>query len=359
MARRAFAAVIGLAAAACGRSDFNAQDDAGGDARVIDGLGAPASTQLLALTTPPATLTDFPLPVTLTDANSARDLIDATGSNIRFLDSTNAVLPYEVETLGVLGTGAPTVIWVRVPTVDVGTTLTLELGGTLPAASSQSVWSSEYEAVYHCVDNHDATGRHDGVFMNPVTPDIGEIGGSLHFDGTSSMLVADAQSLDFATGATISGWIYQSGFDTQQETIASREIPGSAAHDFFLGTYDTQTDVTESYTGGSTEASYQATSITTGHWTHIALTSDSAKLIDWLDGNEQGFTATGGGMIHSAESIVLGAEISVSTTPNVSFLAGNLDEVRFEHIARPGQWISYDHGAQSDAVITYGPVTRM
>ena len=150
-----------LLAAGCGRCGFSATTDA------VATDVAPASRSTLSIDRidPGGTLLDFPLLVTLDDTRAARDLLDATASNLRFVDASGTVLAHEIDQVGTAGpTGAPLLAWVRVPMI-VGTTTTIavEIGGALPAPSSLPVWVSTYEAVYHMTDSTDATPHHDDL----------------------------------------------------------------------------------------------------------------------------------------------------------------------------------------------------
>src|SRR5436305_209315 len=141
--------------AACGRTGFASLPCT--DATFFDSpsdvtaTASARSTLSLDKRDPMTAMIDFPLLVTLDDSRAARDLLDASVSNIRFLDSSGTVLPHEIEQAGTPGiTGAPLLAWVRVPSITgLGTTLTVEIGGGLPDPSQTSVWSSDYEAVYH------------------------------------------------------------------------------------------------------------------------------------------------------------------------------------------------------------------
>ena len=282
--------LVACVLAGCGRGDFNPDGqvtDATGDSSssFLDGGPAARSTLALDKISPTEVLDDFPLLVVLDDTHAARDLLDATASNLRFVDASGNVLASEVEQVGTVG-GAPLCAWVLIlqiaDNVDEGDRRDRRHAGQ--AASSTSVWSSNYEAVYHFqqrrVRLHDAH-HHDGLAVGNVLADVGTICGANSFDGSSYYDVTDMQDLDFAT-ITITAWVYQRTMSTGVAMPAVAREAVNSDQDFRLGSdnnffFDEVTVTGEmvSYLNGST--------VTVGHWTQLALTADTLNLDLYID----------------------------------------------------------------------------
>jgi hypothetical protein len=344
------------AVAACGRTGFASLPctDAPPDVAI-----APASHSTLTLDKkdPALPLADFPLLVTLDDSRAARDLLDATASNIRFLDSSGNVLPHEIDQVGVAGlTGAPLLAWVRMPSITgLTTTLEVEVGGALPDPSPLSVWSTDYEAVYHLNDGNDATTHHhDGTGAGAVTPVFYPgcaIGSCQSFDGISAAItIPDAPTLDLPK-LTVTGWMYQRSAATAVMTLISRQA-GAGNEDFALDTTNrtTEANVVTSITGA---ANVQGSMITLGHWTHLALTEDGGILALIIDGGGINTTVPVGDVMHHPNDVLIG-----TFGGGNGWLDGMADEIRLERVVRDPKWVAYEDVAMRDGVISYGPIER-
>ncbi|HTR52892.1 MAG TPA: LamG-like jellyroll fold domain-containing protein [Kofleriaceae bacterium] len=354
--------VVGACAllAGCGRLHFDPVSTGSGS-----DLGLARSTLALDRVDPGTTITDFPLLVVLDDTRAARDLLDAQATDLRFLDATGNVLAYELEQIGSAG-GAPLVAWVRVPTI-VGTTTTIEvaIGGTLPAASAEPVWSGDFAAVFHMTSGAtDSTANHnDGTAVAPtaITAMTGMIAGAQSFDDTSLQPcyeIADAASLAVPV-VTISGWMRQAATSPGIETLVARAVTGSVDDDFLLGTTVDQpyAEVFAS-SSGLLQLPDTAGTVTIGQWAHLAMTVNATTLALFQDGALVQMASIAGDVQHDPQLVLIGADANSSVVPNGSYLGGAVDEIRIETVARTPSWVMYDDLSQRDELISYGPIER-
>ncbi len=95
------------------------------------------------------TLTDFPLLVRLSesiDGFSYQDFLGTGGSDIRFEDASGNPLAYDVDTWNELG---ESLIWVKVPSLQKDSVVTMQFGSTAPDANDPTAVWSNYAGVWH------------------------------------------------------------------------------------------------------------------------------------------------------------------------------------------------------------------
>jgi hypothetical protein len=343
--------VAGSLAFGCGRAGFDDRTGASTLAR---------STLALDRTDPGEVLADFPLLVVLDDTRADRALIDPTASNVRFLDDNGDVIAHEIEQAGSPG-GPPLIAWVRVPQiVGTTTTLTIEYGGTLPAASPDSVWSSAYVAVFHFdepINPTDATTNHHDSISLGSTFVPGFLAGGRAFDPSQqeAVRIDDATDLALPIG-TISGMFYENALASPYPyaALAARDNIGSiGALDFWLGEEHGSYALISIAPG--TQTAVPGNLASAGIWSDLALVSTGTSLILYVDGRQRNTNASGP-IPHSANPIYMGARSDQSSTANNDFLNGVLDEVRFQNVVRSPAWVQADDLSLRDELISYGPI---
>ncbi len=341
-----------LLAAGCGRIGFDARGDAG------DGTTGFAHSSL-ALATPGETLVDFPLLVTLDDQRADRTRL-GDGSDLRFFDTTGAPLASGIERLAMPG-GPPTIVWVRVPTIAAGTTITIAYGGATGPDNPSGVWAKEFAAVWHLATSdlaNDAAGTHDATGTG--TSIAGEIGVGRHLDGVT--VPTAASTADIAPAAqTLTGWLNvpvlpQSG---TYKALVSRQVADLSDNDIYLGLLGSQVVGTCEDNGTETDA--QGGAVTANAWHHLASVASSQTISVYLDGASVGTTPVGHALTPSTDRPIFlggdrsGASGSIDIATN-DLLTADIDEVRIQTTARSAAWIAYDYLVESDRAITYGPV---
>lgn len=336
--------VLVLGLVGCGRIGF-------------DPIGATSTRMLrLDLVDPHETLADFPLPVVLDDARAPRELLDATASNLRFVDpATGTVLASELEQVGEPG-GLPLVAWVRVPQiVGLTTEIELEVGDDVPPPATGSVWSSSYEAVYHMTNGAaDATtNHHDGAAYGGTPAAMpGQLASAQTFSSGACYTIADAASLDLPE-LTVSGWVWVSTAPAAFASIVGRSVTSSNYDDFWLGLHGARQRV-EVAVAPTDDIGFDASAIAAGAWFHLALTADADQLTPYVDGVAGNAKPTGAVVEHDPTPIVIAGDEESSPEPNANYLDGAADEIRIEHGVRDADWLAYDDAAQRDMVIDYG-----
>jgi hypothetical protein len=314
---------------------------------------------------PGEVLADFPLLVVLDDVRADRRLFMSDASDVRFLDSSGNVLAHELEQVGEIG-GAPLVAWVRVPTITgTSTQIVVRYGVGAPPASSDSAWSSEYEAVWHLADADssgasDATGNHPGTANGTDTaPGLIANGRSFSSNQLSVIVVPDAPSLGF-NAITASGWMYLRTAPIAYAALVDRELDAGAANDIYLG--DKLGQIFYTVRAGASNTGVTTGSLGPGQWHHIAMTVDAARFAAYFDGVPLKSGPTAGALAHSPNPVMLGAcrnnidGTNRTTIPDTDFIDGVLDEVRLENVVRSPAWIAYDVLAMQDGAITYGAI---
>ncbi len=343
------------ALAGCGRIGFDASV---GDASTPDGSGFVHSE--LALAPPQAPLTDFPLLVTLTNERIARDRL-GDGSDLRFVDADGTPLAYELEQLGNTN-NAPLIAWVRVPTIEAGTTIEVRYGGDTGPAATRSVWTDEFAAVWHFAG--DSTSDSSGHGLDAVATGTrtaeGRIGTGRSFESAAKeyMTVAGGQALGY-TAFTVSGWIQPRSIPGGFFGMITRQVGDTSDNDLYLGLVQAAAVVTCETASGEHDASNGTVAIAEWHYLTGVATSSIERV--YLDGVQVAQGPIDGALTPSDRPIFLGADRSsgggVVTVPTSDFVDGILDELRIQVVARPAAWIEYDARAQRDDAITYGAIT--
>lgn len=300
----------------------------------------------------------IPVAVTLTPDRWDATTAQMQGEDLRFVDSTGAMVPHELES-----TGATTVAWILWPAIA-PTTVSVYWGnpdavdGQTPAA----VWQDGHEAVWHMADGGDSLGLHTlGEFG--TEPVLGHIAQASSFTGNSYMQGDAGDSLGtlFAGPATIEAWVYLESYgpegrgriidnaiDNQPDigwTFQVRETMPVQAIQFELGHAGTEA-------GWST-----ANVLDTGQWQHLAVVHEDGGVALYVDGVAQtvsSFPGVGPIALDTDVPITLG-RVSNQLT---GFFDGVIDEVRLSSVARTPAWIATQYVSGNDGLLLYGAVEQ-
>ena len=164
-----------------------------------------------------ATLSNFPLLVSLTDTDLAAKA-QASGNDILFTDSTGTTqLPHEIENY-TSSTGT-LVAWVQVPTVTSGTNTVIYMYyGNSTVASQQrptAVWDANFQAVWHlnqtvggvdALKDSTSTGNHGTNQGSPNLGVAGKVGKAITFDGSNEFISTKTQYSPMLQVLTESLW---------------------------------------------------------------------------------------------------------------------------------------------------------
>ena len=203
-------------------------------------------------------LTDFPLMVKLTSNsgdpnyfNYSKSSYPDSGADIRFTDTSDNLLEYEIEKWVEDGTS---VIWVKVPDVSsTDTTIIYMYYGSIYAQDAQapiSVWDGNFKGVWHLSEDAPDTGTvglykdstsnsNDGDDYVSITGKTGMIDGGQKFNGIDDYInCGNDDSLDITGAITLSAWMNPvSSLWTKKKPIT---ISGST---FDLTDYQVKIDV--------------------------------------------------------------------------------------------------------------------
>jgi hypothetical protein len=142
------------------------------------------------------TLTNFPALVVLDTNKVDYSQFQANGQDLRFVDANGYELAYEVESWNTTSNSS---IWVKVPTMTAGCTITAYWGNVsapLPSYTTNgATWSQGYSCVWHFKGAAGDLGKDSGTNANhlstatgsPSYSSSGRIGGALYVDGSSTM----------------------------------------------------------------------------------------------------------------------------------------------------------------------------
>ena len=251
-----------------------------------------------------ADLIDFPVVVSLTDANlrttaNGGGVENASGFDMLFRGADGVTnLDHEVELYDpVAGT---LVAWVRIPVLDYDddTLFYLYYGDSTIVSSQENptgVWDANYRAVWHLEESvtDEATGAiHDDSTVNnrdgtqSRNDDVpGKIASAQDFDGTDHINLGTGFPALGAT-FTIEGWVWFDGFASFPTVFARQDntlLDYRVVHDNGCGAPGLRVDI--SYDGsepGDAQGCPPA-AVATGQWYHFAAVKSATELRMYLN----------------------------------------------------------------------------
>jgi hypothetical protein len=316
-----------------------------------------------------ATLTNFPILYSVTDANLATianggNVADPEGDDIVFraLDDATCApgsapcgLDHEIEKYD--PTTGELVAWVRIPTLNTNaaasdTVIYVYYGNSDVATSSQNVsgvWDANYAGVWH-LDEAPANGvaGHDDSTGNPndgtpqafngaagsTTNAAGKFGVADEFDGTDDYLTTGTTGLSASAG-TVEVWANMDTFPPLNTTeyMFSHKSNPTANRIYIYALNDAGTNKWGTGMGDSYQLDTGSTLIA-DTWYHFVITWDGTSVRGYKDGSLD-FGPTGYSNLTAIES---GAWIG-SWDGTSEFIDGTLDELRVSDSARGACWI--------------------
>lgn len=304
---------------------------------------------------PTTVLTDFPVLVSLVDAD-LRDRALDTGHDVAFATEAGGILEHEIERFD--GADGTLVAWVKVPTLDTAVDTVLYMAYGDPDASADpsvpTVWSNGFLAVWHLDETGagvageyvDSTaGGHDGVGGGGAPARVpGRIGGAQEFDGVDDSVQTSPSLLDARTRLSLSMWanirstdnVVRPGLAGQNDVMEMGFFWDDRIN---LWSEDMVTDC----------PGKPLTSVCTGdfaldEWLYLAISWDGAEIVMFVDGIEKHRVSLPR-LASSAFSFNIGGGGIFDPTGNT--LDGTLDEVRLATTERPAEWFAIEHANQS------------
>lgn len=297
-------------------------------------------------------LTNFPLLISMLD-NDLRTIpnggkvASASGADIVFTASDGVTkLADEIEAFNAAA-GSLTA-WVSVPQLPAtsDTIIYVYFGNAASTgvAAASAVWDGGYQGVYHLTDPVGA-GLHDSTANNalltrtdpahPKPDSAGRIAGAQQFAAQHSGFAMRAAD-DVQTGpTTLSFWVrrleeYPNG---SAPAYVVRSVSGSGDILFQAGA---QPNSLALYVDGA----YRTIAVNVDSaWNYVAVTRNGTAAGMYFNGKlAQSFTITGGA------TLAFGGLGSIRGTGS---FYGELDEVRWSHVARAPEWIATEYANQS------------
>ncbi|MDP2654944.1 MAG: DUF2341 domain-containing protein, partial [bacterium] len=321
-------------------------------------------------------LTNFPVLVKLTSSTFGFSSTStmSTGTDIRFTDSDGSTeLSYEIERWASTTDGA--YVWVKVPQIN-GTSTSDSIYmyyGNASAADAQnatSVWSNNYEAVWHLKEVPDnsvgqikdsTANAHNGQSVATPTQITSQIGKGISLDGTETQEIDAPDSANFEIGTNKVTWeAWVKSADTLYDVIIHRQDAANfpelylAYNGAFLFFYHNGVDA-------ATVLSYTSSVGSSNEWYHIAIVrddTDSNGVNDeytlYINGSS---TATSDrNATDNANNIAGSLALGGWTVNSTMRLIGSLDEVRLSTTgtARTASWIRAQYKSMSNTFNTLG-----
>ncbi|MFC1967020.1 DUF2341 domain-containing protein [Chloroflexota bacterium] len=307
-----------------------------------------------------ATLTDFPVLVSLSSDTELASEAQDDGDDILFTSSDGvSKLNHEIETFN--GTTGALVAWVRLPALSSGTNTEIYMYYDNPGAGNQEnatfVWDSSYAMVQHmeetagganAIQDSTSNTNHGTDSGSPTFSATGKANGAIDFDGSSAYIdCGNDSSLAISGNLTLEAWIERDATGIHH-TIMDKNYNNEY---YFRVSSD---DKLLLYQGdGTWEAITGTATIGTG-WTHVALTRDvtTSQVRFFINGAQDGSPVTYTKTVAAGTNkVTIGYRHDYP--PNYQYFDGILDEVRISSTARSGGWITTSYNNQNSPSTFY------
>jgi len=318
-----------------------------------------------------ATLTDFPVLVSITDADISA-AARADGFDIYFTDDDGSTkLDHELERWD-NGTGE-LIAWVKVPSlpnaVDKDLYVYYGNSGAADQQNAPGVWSNGYVGVWHLREDpgpggsgdmkdsravHDATAESDMTTSDQVA---GQIGYGVDFDGSDDEVEAgDTAALSVTGALTVSAWVNPTDLSTggtyPNAGIVSKYLGAGNERSYalFVDEEDDWAKFIVNSTGttsGNTKVESIAT-LSVSTWYYLTgVYEPSSSLRIYIDGTVDNTNSTSipASIYDSTADMWIGRQYSSQTKKHFN---GIIDEARISNTARSADWILTEYNNQFD-----------
>ncbi|MFH0892368.1 MAG: DUF2341 domain-containing protein [Candidatus Falkowbacteria bacterium] len=303
-----------------------------------------------------ATLTNFPMLVSLTDSDFIGKAQD-DGGDFVFTLQDGTVLSHEIESFA-SSTGT-LVAWVRMPQLTNAYSQAVYMyygnASIVNQESPAAVWDDGFKGVWH-MDNSATASTTDstqyannGTMVGPVASTTSKIGNGLYFDGGGDRVnYGDFQLAN--TGHTLCAWIKMDASQVHvYSTLFSKLTSGVVFWDLYTDNDNHRLGMSVSDNSGVVAWKEQGT-ITAGSFTHVCgvyaggLGASSLSL--YVNGNLQTGGASGG----TNTTVNWGSATFLNGSDLYGSFAfgGVMDEARVSNVARTAAWIQTEFNNQND-----------
>lgn len=318
-------------------------------------------------------LENFPVLISWnSDSDLAAHVGVDNGDDILFTDNAGVKLDHEIENF--VKDNGQLVAWVRVPTLydNENVKITIRYGNA--SATNQEnptgVWDDNFKLVTHMKDDPDASHIKDSTINanhgtkkainEPIEAD-GKIGKTQDFDGSDDYIgVADADSLDVTTGATIEAWIKVEALTTWHKIISKLEdwvSAGEVSYDFQVTDTTKKLQFSVSPDGNVLPGETIVigdTVLGTATDYYIVARYDGSYITVFLQGVIDCTPIAYSSDIYAGTGrLTIGARWDSSQSVYKIFFNGIIDEARISDTARSAGWILTTFNNQSDPASFY------
>ena len=319
------------------------------------------------------TLTSFPLLLRLGTGIAGFNYADfrQNGADILVQDASGNALPYELENWDTAGESR---LWVRVPSVAAGTTLSVYYGTKETVSPPAGMWSG-YAGVWHfneagdgatTIADSSANALNGTSHASSKARSDGKLGGArgLELDAKNGAMttVPDSAVLDALVPTfTVSGWVRPKTLSLNWGYLFARKTSDA---DPCWGLQFRAKDNANSigiYSNGSADNdSNRALFSTSGRftantWTKYHVVYDNTTIRLYLDGAlVDSKSAVPGAAVNKSNGFGIGG---FPTSTNHSSLKADQDEVRLMNGAASAAWVAAEYRQESGSVVlSYGEV---
>ena len=309
----------------------------------------------------PSTQTDFPVLVSVTDADlktvgNGGYVQNSSGYDVGFYADSGLATKLDWETERYIATTGEVIYWVRIASLSSSTDTVFYMAFGDPGISTDQsnktgVWDSNYQTVWHLPDGTTLTAMdstanaNDGFLSGSPTAITGKIGGGANLVAANSQYIQGGNIVN-TSDATVEAWVYLTSYPSFDSMI------GGFTQGNFSATYDK--DLLINSIGkvvfyvydGSTRTSTSVNSLPLNQWCHVVGTihAGSSSLRVYING------------VLEDTASASGSYTGYSGTPNI-FLGGSTlaygyldqkaDEFRVSASARSSDWITAEYNNQS------------
>ena len=309
-------------------------------------------------------LTCFPVLVRLA-ANSPSgfsydDLTSSTGDDLCFIDMDGNGLPFEIDEWHSDGTS---LVWVRLPTMENGTEFVMCWGGGTSGKTvcNDNPWN-DYVGVWHMSEASgtvaDSTANSldavpGGTTANSIAVDgkVGKARQNAVSGSAGNLTVPNYSSVYNGTAFTVSGWFYQTEYNSNDSRLFSRKSAWDVAGGWeTFSKYDKNNKVggVLGMRGRTKDATYQSKSsidLKVLGWTHLTFAYNGTTTTMYTNGVAVSASGSINGTTASDSSLGIGAYNGVG---NASFF-GYVDECRLLKATASGDWAAAEYASMADA----------
>ncbi len=188
-----------------------------------------------------------------------------------------------------------------------------------------------------------STNAFNGTLVNGAARIAGKVGGAVNFNGSQQFVALSTMNVNYSNGFSAEAWVYYNGFNSWSRIFELGN--GQFSDNIVFANNSTSGNLTFQVYSGATPGSAvtAAFALTTGQWTHLAVTeSGSGAVVIYRNG-----VAIASGTANVPNSINRTSNyLAQSNWSTDGYLNGALDEVRLFNVPLSSSQVLADY--QSD-----------